>query len=322
MTPGEFASKLKASTEANIDFVKLETYLTDENVRIRMHEPAIKDNNVLGYEYEEVRRLVDQFMPGEDIYVSIDKYGEIFYRVADGIIKGKTNNGKREVEFIQVPSRYKSNEKTETNEDNQIKEANADQQNVKNPEEKSMGDMNVSVRFEINKFYNLFDARDAIMHGDDPDVQNQLISQISALFDLCFKQQVDNNLIQCINTFYNENKDEYEHVKNSGTMINGKRMNLQEYKLLEKLDNAYKSALSQKTEEQVDEEINEFGIEGTTVEEGRNNIVDFDRSVEKRDVKVRKRTLPKANAAFTMITIILEILTVAIIIMMFLSLDI
>ena len=314
MSASEFAETLRASTEAKLDFVRLETYLTDPDTRNRMHEPLIKDNNVLGYEFEEVKRLTEQFMPNEEIYISIDKYGEIFYRVADGIIKGTTNDGKREVKFIQVPSRYKSNEKTEVAEEKHEVEPSQDEsQNVKDPVDKAVGNMEVQVTFDQNRFIDLFDVRDAIMHGDDPDLQNEFISQLNALFDLCFVQQVSPNLIRCIQVFYNENKNELEHVRQSGTMIDGKEMNLQEYNLLSKMDEAYKTSLKG-VEEEVQEEIDEFGIEGDTYEQVRENP------------KVRTLQKPKHNnhkqAAFSTITIILEILTVAIIIMMFLSLDI
>ena len=314
MSASEFSNTLKASTEANLDFVKLETYLTDEDTRNRMHEPLIKDNNVLGYEYEEVKRLAEQFMPNEDIYISIDKYGEIFYRVADGIIKGTTNDGKREVKFIQVPSRYKSNEKTEVAEEkHEIESAQEETSGIKDPINKEAGGMDVKVTFDQNRLKDLFDVRDAIMHGDDPDLQNEFISQLNALFDLCFVQQVSPNLICYIQVFYNENKNELENVRKSGTMIDGKEMNLQEYNLLVKMDEAYKTSLKG-VEEEVQEEINEFGIEGDTKGQVRENP------------KVRTLQKPKYNnhrqAAFSTITIILEILTVAIIIMMFLSLDI
>jgi len=312
MSASEFAKTLIASTEAKLDFVKLETYLINPDIRNRMHEPLIKDNNVLGYEYEEVKRLVEQFMPNEEIYISIDKYGEIFYRVADGIIKGTTNDGKREVKFIQVPSRYKSNEKTEVAEEkHEVEQAQDESQNVIDPINKAVGNMEVQVTFDQNRFIDLFDVRDAIMHGDDPDLQNEFISQLNALFDLCFVQQVSPNLIRCIQVFYIENKNELENVRKSGTMIDGKEMNLQEYNLLVKMDDAYKTSLKG-VEEYVHDEINEFGIKGETQELTNENV--------------KVRTLHKPNnhkqAAFSTITIILEILTVAIIIMMFLSLDI
>ena len=314
MNSSEFANTLKASTEAKLDFVKLETYITDPNIRNKMHEPIIKDNNVLGYEYEEVKRLAEQFLPNEDIYISIDKYGEIFYRVADGIIKGTTNDGKREVRFIQIPSRYKSNEKSEiTEEKHEIENAQDQTQSIKDPVHKAVGSMDVQVTFDQNRFKDLFDVRDAIMHGDDPELQNEFISQMNALFDLCYVQNVSPNLIQCIQVFYSENKNELENVKRSGTMIDGKEMNLQEYNLLSKMDEAYNSSLEE-TKEEVHEEINEFGIEGTTQE-----------YIQEKP-KVRAFKKPSFNdhrqAAFSTITIILEILTVAIIIMMFLSLDI
>lgn len=316
MSTTEFANKLKASTEATLDFVKLETYLTDESIQARMHEPVIKDKNVLGYEYEEVRRLVEQFMPGEDIYISIDKYGEIFYRVADGVIKGNTTtNGQREVKFIQVPSRYRSNEKTE-----EVTEKKTDVDNVRDPEknvydpiEKGIGNMEVQVKFDQNRFKDLFDVRDAIMHGDDPELQNELISQVSALFDLCYVQEVSPNLIQCIQKFYIENKEEFENVKRSGTMINGKEMNLQEYNLMSKLDEAYQSSLSE-LQEEVQEEIDEFGIEGNTISN------DNERNLDKP--KTRTRKPPKKTAALSSVAIIIEIITIALVILMFLSLDI
>ncbi len=316
MSASEFANTLKASTEATLDFVKLETYLTDQDTRNRMHEPLIKDNNVLGYEYEEVKRLAEQFLPNEDIYISIDKYGEIFYRVADGIIKGTTNDGRREVRFIQVPSRYISNEKTDVPEEpsqepQKIDNVQDESMNVKDPINKEVGNMEVQVTFDQNRFRDLFEVRKVIMDGDDPDLQNEFINQMNALFDLCYVQEVSPALIQCINIFYNENKSEFENVKRSGTMINGKEMNLQEYNLLSKMDEAYRTSLKG-VEEEVQEEIDEFGIEGTTKEETKD--------------KPKARTLqkPKANKnhGISTITIILEILTVAIIIMMFLSLDI
>lgn len=317
MSTTEFANKLKASTEATLDFVKLETYLTDDSVKNRMHSPEIKDNNVLGYEYEEVRRLVDQFMPGEDIYISIDKYGEIFYRVADGIIKGNTNNnGVREVKFIQVPSRYRSNEKTEevtekkTNVDN-VKDS---EKNVADPIERETGNMEVQVKFDQNRFRDLFDVRDAIMHGDDPDLQNELLSQMSALFDLCYVQEVSPNLIKCIQIFYNENKEEFENVRRSGTMINGNEMNLQEFNLMSKLDEAYQNSLSE-VEEEVKEEIDEFGIEGRTVDERA-------QTQERGKVRTLGKKPPRKIAALSSVAIIIEILTIAFVILMFLSLDI
>ena len=142
-------------------------------------------------------------------------------RETDGIIKGTTNDGKREVKFIQVPSRYKSNEKTEVAEEkHEIESAQEDTSGIKDPINKEAG-----VTFDQNRFKDLFDVRDAIMHGDDPDLQNEFISQLNALFDLCFVQQVSPNLIRCIQVFYNENKNELENVRKSGTMIDGKEMN-------------------------------------------------------------------------------------------------
>ena len=314
MSANEFSNTIKSSTEATLDFVKLETYLTDEDTRNKMHEPMIKDNNVLGYEYEEVKRLRDQFLPGEDVYISIDKYGEIFYRVADGIIKGNTNDGKREVKFIQVPSRYKSNEKTEENEEAKVENAQDQEQNVLDPIDKGEGYMEVQVKFDQNRFRDLFEMRDFVLHGDDPDLRNEFISQLNALFDLCYVQEVSPDLIQCIQVFYNENIEEFENAKRSGSMVNGNQMDLQEYKLMEKMQKAYGEANNTLEQEEVKDEINEFGIEERTT--NREEIKD--------KPKVRTLMKPKnqTNHGLSTLTIILEILTVAIIIMMFLSLDI
>ena len=177
-----------------------------------------------------------------------------------------------------------------------------------------MKDMEVQVKFDQNRFKDLFDVRDAIMHGDDPDLQNELLSQMSALFDLCYVQEVSPNLIKCIQIFYNENKEEFENVRRSGTMINGKEMNLQEFNLMSKLDEAYQNSLSE-VEEEVKEEIDEFGIEGRTVDERA-------QTQERGKVRTLGKKPPRKIAALSSVAIIIEILTIAFVILMFLSLDI
>lgn len=112
MSASEFTEKLKFSTEGSLNFVRLDEYLTNKEVSDKMQTPAIKDKNVLSFEAEEVKRLVDKFMPNEQIYIAIDDYGEVFYKVRDGIIKGRTEDGERKVDFCVVPSSLISNEKT------------------------------------------------------------------------------------------------------------------------------------------------------------------------------------------------------------------
>ncbi len=316
MTASELANTLKFSTEAALDSVKLDTYLTDEETRNKMRKPLIKDNNVLSYEFEEVKRQAKQFMPNEDVYISIDKYGEIFYTVGDGIMKGFVEDGVRRVDFIQQPSRYISNEKTVVPEENPtIENAQDDSVRVQDPIDKAVGTMDVQVKFDRNEFLNLFSDRKSILENNDIDKQNRLISQLNALFDLSYVQNIDADLVQCIQTYYLENKSRLEAARSSESLVNNSGMNLQEYNLLCKLDEVFKTLYSNEVREEVQDEINEYGIEGQTQEQ-----------VMERP-KVRTLRKPKnpndhRQAAFSTIAIIVEILTVALIIMMFLSLDI
>ena len=112
-----------------------------------MHTPSVKDNNILADEMKQARELVDKFLPNTEIYISIDKNGEIFYKAEDGIIKGETHNGKRTVKFIQVPSKFRENAYAQSNEeklDDISKNENYDS-NIKQPEEKEVGNIEVKV---------------------------------------------------------------------------------------------------------------------------------------------------------------------------------
>ena len=210
----------------------------------------------------------------------------------------------------------RSNEKTEeaTEKKTDVDNVKDPEKNVADPIERETGNMEVQVKFDQNRFKDLFDVRDAIMHGDDPDLQNEFLSQMSALFDLCYVQEVSPNLINCIQIFYNENKEEFENVRRSGTMINGKEMNLQEFNLMSKLDEAYQNSLSE-VEEEVKEEIDEFGIEGRTIDERA-------QTQERGKVRTLSKKPPRKIAALSSVAIIIEILTIAFVILMFLSLDI
>lgn len=312
MTPTEFANTLKFSTESALDSVKLDTYLTDEEVRNKMRQPLIKDNNVLSYEFDEVKRQAQQFMANEDIYISIDKYGEIFYTVGDGVMKGYTEDGVRRVEFIQPPSRYISNEKTIVPEEKPTIGSNQDEpKSVEDPIDKVVGNMDVQVTFDKNEFLKLFENRKTILESNDKDRQNKLISQLNALFDLGYTQNIEPELVQCVRTYYLENKDRLESAKHSESVVNDSNMSLQEFNLLTKLDEFFNLYYNNVREEAI-EEINEFGIEGETKEQVQENV----------KVRTLQKPMNRRQAAFSTITIVLEILTVAIIIMMFLSLDI
>ena len=121
MSSKEFTNRLKFSTESALEFVELDKYLNDNETSSKMPTPALNDKKLLIEETEEVKRLVEKFMPNEEIYIAIDDYGEIFYKVRDGIIKGRTEDGERKVDFCVVPSSLISNEKTiveETKTDN------------------------------------------------------------------------------------------------------------------------------------------------------------------------------------------------------------
>ena len=320
MTADEFINIVKNSTDAKLDFVRLEDYLTNKEIQNKMYSPAVKDNNVLADEMKQVKELVDKFLPNSEIFISIDKNGEIFYKADDGIIKGQTHDGKRTVRFVQVPSKFRENGYAQSNNDEMddlSKNENYDS-NVLQPEEKEVGNMQVQVTFDQNRFLNLFQIRDVIIHGDDPDLKQEFFSQLNALFDLCYSQSVSPTLKQCLFTYYQERKDEYSNMQHNENIVEDEKMDLQEFNLLKKFDDAYQQSLQDEVREEVQEEVDEFGIEGDTLGTQTNQL-------SQEQAKVRRRVYNKNDRyshGLSMIAILFELVTIALLVLMFLSLDI
>ena len=308
MSADEFINIIKNSTDTKLDFVKLEDYITNKEIQTKMHSPAVKDNNILADEMKQAKELVDKFLPNTEIFISIDKNGEIFYKAEDGIIKGETHDGKRTVRFIQVPSKFRENAYAQANEeklDDISKNENYDN-NVKQPEEKEVGDIEVKVTFNKQRFNDLFEMRDIIIHGDDPDLKQELFNQLNALFDLCYVQEVSPNLKQCLFVYLQERYPEYENMQHDENIVKDNKMDLQEFNLLQKFDEAYRQSRLVEVKEEVEEEVDTYGISGDT----------------KNKPKVRSKVFPNKPNGLSIVAILFEIVTIALLVLLLLSLDI
>jgi hypothetical protein len=107
-------------------------------------------------------------------------------------------------------------------------------------------------------------------------------------------------------------------MQHNENIVEDEKMDLQEFNLLKKFDDAYQQILQDEVREEVQEEVDEFGIEGNTLGTQTNQL-------SQEQVKVRRRVYNKNDRyshGLSMIAILFEIVTVALLVLMFLSLDI
>ena len=314
MDANQFINTVKSSADGALDFVKLDEYLSNRDLQNKMPSPANKDRNLMAAELQEVTRLANLHAPNEDIYITIDRYGEVFYRVKNGIFKGHTYNGERKVECLNGSVFGLNNTNKNEEKNNEYKEVSSNENRGDNVQS-NVSDVNIV--FDPNKFKNEFRFMDEILNGADEARKTEFLNQVSALFDLWYtdREHVSDELVACLATYYNRRKDYANNALGSDSLQSGQVFNLQELNLMQKI--YFAADNNPELSEQVKGEMQQSDIHGDT------------KFHEKEETHAKVLTFKKNNnrynnrqAAFSMIAIILEIISVALLVLMFLSLDI
>ena len=150
----------------------------------------------------------------------------------------------------------------------------------------------------IQGFLNMFNDRKSIMSGTGTVSKGTFLNEMNKLYKLAGTQNLGEEVIRCFETFYQENKG----------IINTEGIDPDLNVFLLTKDSDYKAI---------------FGPQNTNIEETQ-----LERTAEEPVnslTNVKQRRLlnnKKGNHGLSTIAIIIEILTVALVIMMFLSLDI
>lgn len=152
-------------------------------------------------------------------------------------------------------------------------------------------------KYSNQEFVNLFNDRENILKGNGIISKEEFLNRIETIYNS--NRILDDSLLNCINIFYQENKG----------LINNQEIDPRLNSFLQQMDNDYKSIFENVNIQSLNEPIEK------TVETQVNTN---DQAKQRRLI-----TKPKTgNHGLSTVAIVLEILTVAIIIMMFLSLDI
>ena len=308
MSSREFINTSKNSTDTALDFVKLDDYLSNQEIQNKMHEPANKDKNLMSAEIQEVTRLTKLLGLNEDIYISIDRYGEVFYKVKDGIFKGHTSDGVRKVDSLHDPSidNNKAYESEFKNMDKNEEKENKIQSNVSD----------VNIVFDANRFKSEYEHWEDILNGSDEVRKTEFLNQMSALFDLWYSnnQNVSDELVNDMVMYYNKRKDLALNASNSDGISNKGIFNVQELNLLNKIYNA--ASRDVELNEEVNNEMDQSDIHGDTKfhehEVTHPKVLTFRKNTNRN----------YRQSAFSMIAVILEIICISLLVLMFLSLDI
>ena len=327
MTSEEFYNKLKASTENELQFVDLNQYMTNPDIRNRMHSPRVQDEQLLGYERDEVQRLVEKFIPGTKIEIAIDSNGEVFYRAGDALYKGFDKEDHRDVRTIRESSKIKNyiDDKAinMTNEEVE-KQIEVEQNNdtVDNtPDTYNNNAISENVVLDPERFFLLMDAADPILNGDDLDSKTELLNQINAAVKERSEETIGDAVQKKVSEYYLWRKTDLELMRRDGRTTSGVPMTSREIAILEEIEE--KDRLLNGEVRDQGSEIDNYDYTNEQEELEQN----FDTPAVEPSVgpqgKVRRLgNSKKAHYGLTGVVVLIEILTVALIVMMFLSLDI
>ena len=356
MSEEEFYNTLKNSTEYELSFVNINKYLTDEGIRARMTTPKIEEE-VLGYEVDEVKRQVEKFTPGIEIEIAVDRDGEVLYRAGDALFKGFYKDGKRDVRCIQEPSII----------NNYVDNKAVDQGNIEAEIEKessfeiSVGDnqenkdyINSDVELDPQRLGELMETKEEILNGKNEELKSELLGQIGAALKERNEETLDSGAQRLVSAYYEWRIEDYRLMQTEGHVSGGVDLSTREISLIKKIEeiderlNKNPEMRDQGSEIPVEEEEDIFGFEGNdNPKNTEEDIFGFDEdgyeqvqeveAVEEMEApgnryvaptianaKVRTLAKNKKNAHYgmTALVILIEMITVAFVVMMFLSLDI
>jgi hypothetical protein len=344
MTSDEFYNKLKASTESELTFVEMNKYIANPEIRNRMNQPKIQDEQILGFERDEVQNLVNSFIPGRTIEIGIDNLGEVFYRAGDAILKGVEKEGKREIDWVQRPAEIKNyvdDKATDMTNEEVMKQIEVEQtQSIATPEmESNTNYIHNEVELDNNRFTELMDAADPILNGEDEELKSELLDQINAAVKERSEETITTAVQKKITQYYNWRVKDLEMMKSTGNTTSGIPMTSREVAILEEVERIDQILNPDNMEEEVEttneiennEEMNynpeTFGDTSYSVDEfaATQEYAPVQAPREQSQGKVRtlgKHKNNRAHYGLTAVVLLLEIITVALIVMMFLSLDI
>lgn len=314
MDANQFINTVKTSVDGALDFVKLDDYLSNRDLQNKMPNPANKDRNLMAAELQEVTRLANLYAPNEDIYISIDRYGEVFYRVKNGIFKGHTYNGERKVECLNS-SVFELNNTNKNKENNNEYIKVSSNENRTDNVQSNVSDVNIV--FDPVKFKSEYEHWEDILNGSDEVRKTEFLNQMSALFDLWYSnnQNVSDELVNDMVIYYNKRKDLALNASNSDGISNKGVFNVQELNLLNKIYNAANRDVE--LNEEVNNEMDQSDIHGDTKfhehEVTHPKVLTFKKNTNNRNYR---------QSAFSMIAVILEIVCISLLVLLFLSLDI
>ncbi len=356
MSEEEFYNTLKNSTEYELSFVNINKYLTDEGIRARMTTPKIEEE-VLGYEVDEVKRQVEKFTPGIEIEIAVDRDGEVLYRAGDALFKGFYKDGKRDVRCIQKPSII----------NNYVDNKAVDQDNIEAEIEKessfeiSVGDnqenkdyINSDVELDPQRLGELMETKEEILNGKNEELKSELLGQIGAALKERNEETLDSGAQRLVSAYYEWRIEDYRLMQTEGHVSGGVDLSTREISLIKKIEeideklNKNPEMRDEGSEIPVEEEEDVFGFEGNdNPKNTEEDIFGFDEdgyeqvqeveAVEEMEApgnryvsptianaKVRTLAKNKKNAHYgmTALVILIEMITVAFVVMMFLSLDI
>lgn len=335
----QFYNTLKNSTETELSFVNLNKYLTDEGIRARMTTPKIGEDDTLGYEVDEVRRLVEQFIPGTEIDITVDRDGEVIYRAGDALFKGFDVNGKRDVRFIQKPSvinNYVDNKAVDqSNVEAEIEKEESFEVNV-NDNQENKDYINDDIPLDPERLGELMESKEEILNSNNEDLKSELLGQIGAALKDRNDDTINNGVQKLVSAYYEWRIEDYKLMQTEGHVSGGVDLSTREIALIKKI-------------EEIDEQLTknpELRDEGSEIApEEEEDFFGFDGNAQVQDVETleamqapgnryvsptmthaRVRTLGKnkknAHYGMTALVILIEMITVAFVVMMFLSLDI
>ena len=357
MNGEEFYNTLKNSTESELSFVNLNKYLTDESIRARMTTPKIGNEETLGYEVDEVRRLVEQFIPGTEIDITVDRDGEVIYRAGDALFKGFDKDGKRDVRFIQKPSvinNYVDNKAVDQgNIEAEIEKESSFEVSVSDNQE-NKDYINSDVELDPQRLGELMETKEEILNGKNEELKSELLGQIGAALKERNEETLDSGVQKLVSAYYEWRIEDYKLMQTEGHVSGGVDLSTREISLIKKIEeidehlNKNPELRDQGSEIPEEEEEDIFGFEGNDNsknaeedmfgfgEEGYEQVQNVE-EVEEMEApgnryvtptmtnnRVRTLTKNKKNSHYgmTALVILIEMITVAFVVMMFLSLDI
>ena len=213
-------------------------------------------------------------------------------------------------------------------------------QSIATPEmESNTNYIHNEVELDNNRFTELMDAADPILNGEDEDLKSELLDQINAAVKERSEETITTAVQKKITQYYNWRVKDLEMMKSTGNTTSGIPMTSREVAILEEVERIDQSLNPDNMEEEVEttneiennEEMNynpeTFGDTSYSVDEfaATQEYAPVQAPREQSQGKVRtlgKHKNNRAHYGLTAVVLLIEIITVALIVMMFLSLDI